>query len=97
MFAYLSNILPTRSNSGITHEEVYSWIKPNLSELLIFGYKVFVHVLKQEMNKLQAKVHIGILVGFDEMTKGYWCYNLEKRKVMISHDIMVDETTFMLQ
>ncbi len=48
------------------------------------------------MNQLQTKAHIGILVGFDEMTKGYWCYNLEKCKVMISHDVMVDETTFML-
>jgi hypothetical protein len=37
----------------------------------IFGYKMFVHVLKQEKNKLQAKVHIRIFVGFDEMIKGY--------------------------
>jgi hypothetical protein len=95
-FAYISTILPTRSNLGITHEGVYSWIKPNLSHLHIFGYKVFVHVPKQKRNKLQVKVHIGIFVGFDEMTKGYWCYNLEKRKVMISHDVTVDETTFML-
>ncbi len=59
-FVYLSNKLPIRSNLGITPEEAYSWIKPNLNHLHIFGYKMFVHVPKQERNKLQAKAHIGI-------------------------------------
>lgn len=69
MFAYLSNKLPIRSNLCIIPEETHSWIKPNLNHLHIFGYKMFVHVLKQEKNKLQAKAHLEFLLGFMKSLK----------------------------
>jgi hypothetical protein len=47
--------------------------KLNLSYLHIFGSKVFVHIVKEDRNKLEPKSHEGVQVDYDEVTKGY-CY-----------------------
>jgi hypothetical protein len=47
--------------------------KLNLSYLCIFGSKVFVHIVKEDKNKLKPKFHKGVQVGYEEVTKGY-CY-----------------------
>lgn len=43
--------------------------------------------------KLDAKSVPTILVGYDEQSKAYCCYNPITRKILISPDVVVDEYT----
>jgi len=94
---YLYNCSPTRSNLGITLEVSYSRKKPDLSHLHIFGCIAFVHIVKQDKNKLEPKSCEGVLVGYGEVNKGYHCFIPQKRKMLVSRDVRVDEQSFMNQ
>ncbi len=70
---YLYNFSPTRSNMCSTPKKIKLGKNLNLSYVRIFGSKVFVHIVKEDRNKLKPKSHEGVQVGYDEVTKGY-CY-----------------------
>jgi len=54
--------------------ESYSGKKPDFSHLQIFGCTYsFVHIVEEDKNKLEPKSCEGVLVGYDEVTKGYRC------------------------
>ncbi len=71
---YFYNCSPTRSNLGFTPKESYSGKKLDLSYLHIFGCTAFVHIVKEDKNKLEPKSCKGVLVGYDEVTQGYCCF-----------------------
>lgn len=55
MSAYLMNRTPRALLGGCTPEEKWSGIKPDVSELKIFGSRVMVHSPKQKRTKWQPK------------------------------------------
>lgn len=74
-----------------TPYELWTGRKPNLSHLRVYGSTVMVHVPKINRKKWDQKSVKHILVGYDETTKGYRCYNPGTRKVIISRDVTIME------
>ena len=89
---YLINRSPTRANSGETPEERYSCIILDISNLRIFGCIALVHISKEHRKKLDSKTQTCIFLGFDSETKGYRLFDHHRQKVIISRDVVVDET-----
>lgn len=84
---YLLNRSPS---SGTTMTSLQYWTdeKPNLSNVRIFGTKAMVHVPDQLRKKWDAKSKECILIGIDEHTKGYRLYDVDKRKVFTSRNVV---------
>jgi len=50
-----------------------------------------VHIPKKEKIKLPAKAFEGIMVGYDEHSKVYRCYDLTCQKIFMNKDVNFDE------
>lgn len=53
---------------------------------------MFAHIAKQQQTKMDFKVVNCVLIGWDENTKGYQCYNPSSNKVFITQHVKVDES-----
>lgn len=89
--AYILNRIPS-SRSNTSPFERWTGQKPKLSHLRVFGSRTFVHVPDAKRTKLEPKCVEGILVGFCESTKAYRVYIPSQRKVIVSLDVIIDET-----
>ena len=87
---YLINRMPHRTLQSSTPLERYSGRKPTISHLRIFGCRSYVHL--KASNKLQPKSLPSILVGYDDQTKAYRCFDYNRNKILISRDVAFDET-----
>lgn len=67
---YLSYKIPSGQKNE-TPFELLNKKQPDISHLMIFGFKAFVHIPDQKRKKLDPKSIEGVLVGFCERTKGY--------------------------
>ena len=88
---YILNKCPTKRLQGYTPEEAWSEKKPGVSHLRIFGSLCFKHVPEQNRKKLDDKAEPMILIGYHP-NGVYKLYDLRKRKVVISRDVLIDET-----
>jgi hypothetical protein len=91
---YLLNRSPTKANLGATPEERFTKQRPDLRHLRTFGCLTHLHIQKNQRNKLEARSERGVLVGYDESTKGYRIWLPHKRIVTVSRDVSFDETRF---
>ena len=89
--AYLRNRSPTKAVNGMTPYEAWSGQKPRVDHLRIFGCQAFAHIPKDERKKLDSKSKKCILMGYGTSTKGYRLYDLLKRKVIFSRDVIFNE------
>ena len=89
---YLINRSPTRANSGATPEAKYSGKIPDISNLNFFGCVAFVHVPKENRKKLDSKTLRCMFLGFDSESKAYRLFDQTRQKVVISRDVVFDET-----
>ena len=80
-------------SAGILKTPIELWTgkKPNLSHLRVYGSVMMVHVPKANRNKWDRKAEKHILVGYDQDTKGYRCFNPVTRKVVTSRDVTTME------
>jgi hypothetical protein len=76
-----------------TPEEVFIVTKPNVSNLCIFGINFFVHIPRHKRAKMDAKAVQCILRGIDDLTKGYRCFRPTTKRIIISRDITVVESS----
>ena len=86
---WLKNRTPTAAVAAMTPMEVITGTKPDLSKLLEWGCRVWVHT--KENLKLDARAVEGRWVGYNEQSKGSWIYWLEKRSVMAEWSITFAE------
>jgi hypothetical protein len=61
---YIMNQTPTTAIHGMTHEEKFTWKKPNVSNLRMFSYLAYVHVFNEKKTKLDPKVEKCIFIGY---------------------------------
>ncbi len=54
---------------------------------------MFIFIVKDEQDKLQPKAKIGQLLTYDEEIKGYHCWVLKERKIIIIRNVRFDEST----
>jgi len=51
----------------------------------------YVYIPKEQRKKLDSKTQIGLFLGYDSETKAYRVYDQNKRKVIVSRDVVFDE------
>ena len=83
---YVLNRTLTKGND-VTPYEAYFNVKPDVSNLFIFGSKVYYHVPKELRRKLDAKCKVGIVVGICDTTKAFRIWDFEDKRIRISRDI----------
>lgn len=83
---HLLNRSPSKG-AGMTPEQAWTGKIPNLSHIRVFGSEVMVHVPKADRKKWDNKATECILVGYDDCTKGYRVYDVEKGIVFKSRDV----------
>ena len=68
---YLVNRSPSLVLDDKTPQEVWTGKEHSLTHLKIFGYDAYVHVLKENMIKLDKKDEKCIFIGYKDGLKGY--------------------------
>lgn len=91
---YLRNRSPTKALKTMTPEEAFTGIKPNLSNLKIFGCKALVHIPKSQRKKWDPKSDERYFVGYSQNSKGYRVIHPFTLKVSIARDIVFCENEF---
>ena len=89
---YVRNRCPTSSLKDMTPYEALNSHKPNVSHLRTFGCISYVHIPKDERDKLDPTSKKCVLVGYGSTTKGYRLYDLDKMKILYSRNVIFDET-----
>ena len=92
-YVYLKNRSPTKALDGITPYEAWSGINPDVSILYIFGCSAYPHVPKIERKKLDIKTRKCVLLGYGTNQKGYRLYDVKRKKIVHSRDLVFDETS----
>ena len=89
---HLINRSPNRSLGGGIPQEAWSGKPPSYAHLRVFGCEAFVHIRKEERNKLEPKSCKCIFLGYgDEGEMGYRLWDPEKRKIVRSNDVIFRE------
>lgn len=83
---YIQNRVLTRSTNKTPYELWYGR-RADARHMNVFGSKCFVHVPKEDRRKLDNTATDMILIGYDEQSKAYRCYDMIKKKVTISRDV----------
>jgi hypothetical protein len=86
---YLTNRMPTIALLKTTPFGRYFRQKPDFSHLRTFGCAAFLHV--QKCSKLEPKSLQTVFLGYDKATKAYRCYDYNRRKILISRDVVFHE------
>ncbi len=89
----IRNCSPTTGHTKTPWELFYN-VKPDVSNMRIFGSIAYVHTPKELRKKLDPKGKPGIFLGYEPHAKAYRV--LVDGKVKISKDVVVDESKFIL-
>jgi glutaredoxin len=87
---YIKNQCPTKVFDSKTPQEAWSGRKPNVSHLIVFGYKAFVHVLDEKMTKLESKSMPCVFLGYHEGTKAYCLMCVETKRIIKSKYVFIE-------
>jgi len=86
------NRSPTLEVKNMTPEEAWKGNKPAVDYFKVFGCIAFAHVPDEKRKKLDAKAEKCIFLGVSEHSKAYRLYNPVTQKVIISRDVVFDES-----
>ncbi|KAG8479138.1 hypothetical protein CXB51_029778 [Gossypium anomalum] len=89
---FLINCSPSVTIEKKTPQEVWSGNHANYSDLKIFGCPAYAHV---DNGKLELRSIKCVFLGYKAGVKGYKLWCPENRKVVISRDIVFDETAML--
>ncbi|GAA0139391.1 transmembrane signal receptor [Lithospermum erythrorhizon] len=83
---------PTSAVKDMTPQEAWSGVKPSADHFRIWGCLAHSHVPKQSRSKLDKRSTVCIFIGICSNAKGYRLYDIEKEKVIISRDVVFEES-----
>ena len=87
---YIQNRLPTKAAEK-TPFELWHGFKPDLSHIHVVGSKAYVHIPKEKRTKWDSHAEEGVLVGYNETSKGYRILFPATSKVTASQTVVFDE------
>ncbi|CAL1387753.1 unnamed protein product [Linum trigynum] len=90
--SHILNISPTSANSGKTPHELWSGKPPAVGHFKVFGCVAYVHGNDHLRKKLDAKSIQCYFLGLSTESKAYKLYNPVTKKIVISRDVVFDET-----
>jgi transposase InsO family protein len=79
---YLVDRGPTCANNDIVLEQRYSKHKSHFNHLRVFGCLAYVHVPKQDCDKLGSKTKKCLFMGYDDKSKVYKLYDPKKKNII---------------
>lgn len=85
------NLRSSEANPDKTPDKMFFGKKPTVSNLQIFGSLVYVHTLSVNRSKLNSRSKRCVLLSYDSKLKGYRCYSLIGKQVLISGDVRILE------
>ncbi|GJT94292.1 ribonuclease H-like domain-containing protein [Tanacetum coccineum] len=92
MAAYLLNILPsTAINNEIPYTRLFK-TTPNYADLRVFGCLCYPHL--HTNHKLKPRATPVIFLGYPTNHCGYQCLDLNTNKIILSRNVIFDETVF---
>lgn len=93
---FLKNRSMTSSlDSEVTPYEMWNFRKPQVDHIRIFGCLVHRLIRKDlRVNKFSTVKKEGVLVGFTDDNYNYKIYDLESKKVIVTHDVVSFEDVF---
>lgn len=89
--AYLINCIATRSLKDMTPYEVLRGKRPNISHLRIFGCVCYAKIVKPHLRKLEDRTQMLVHLGTEPGSKAYRLLDPEKKKIIVSRDVVFDE------
>ena len=89
---YLWNRSPTKAIEGMTPHEAWTKEKSQVKHLRVFGCDAYVHIPKDERQKLDSKIRKCIFLGYGKETKGYRLYDPNQGRVIFSRDVKFNES-----
>ena len=89
--AYLINRSPTKALDGKTPFQAWYGKKPNVYHLRVFGCSAYIHIPKDERNKLDPKAKKCTFSGYGTSRKGYRLYNWKTSRIIHSRDVVFNE------
>jgi hypothetical protein len=89
---YLRNRSPTTAVEGMTPYESLTGVKPKVDTLRVFGCLALAHIPRDERQKFDSKSKRCIFLGYGTTVKGYRLYDMERKKVLYSRDVIFDES-----
>ena len=90
---YLINRLPSKVLGFKSLLEVLKNRKIDISHLRVFGSTWFIHIQSPHRDKLDPRATKCAFMGYSSTQKGYKCYNLVTKRLVVSRDVKFDETT----
>lgn len=81
----------SRGNIKTAYEE-WTGRKPALGHVRIFGSVAYAHIPKQFRKKLDDKAKKLVLVGYQDESSNYRLYDLKKKSIVVSRDVVFDES-----
>lgn len=94
MATYLLNILPNKKLALQTPTKILYQKDPSYSHLRVFGCLCYPLIPSTSRNKLQARSTPCVFLGYPSNHRGYKCYELSSRKIVISRHVVFDENIF---
>ncbi|WJZ87437.1 hypothetical protein VitviT2T_006816 [Vitis vinifera] len=89
--AHVLNRSPILVVKGVTPEEAWSGVKPNVDYFRVFGCIGHVHVPDNKRKKLDDKSFQCVLLGVSEESKAYRLYDPVSKKIVVSRDVVFEE------
>jgi len=94
MATYLHNILPNNKLTLQSPTKILYQKDPSYSHLRVFGCLRYPLILSTTRNKLQPRSTPYVFLGYPSNHRGYKCYELSSRKIIISLHVIFEENTF---
>ena len=88
---YTLNRTPRSSNSGVTPYEAFFGVKPDVSNLRIFGSLAYVHVQKDKRGPFGSHFEKCTFLGYRDGYKGWRFYNPSTKRIVLSERAIFDE------
>lgn len=89
---YIINRVATRVLVNVTPYEAYKGRKPRLDHVRVFGCVSYAKIEKGHMRKLDDRSRLLIHLGTEPGSKAYRLLDPINRKVVVSRDVIFDES-----
>jgi len=85
---WLKNRTSTKALKGKTPFEAVHGNAPNLAGLLVWGARVWVHVV--DASKIDSRAPLGRWVGYDSQSRGHCVYWPDRRSVTVERSVQFE-------
>jgi hypothetical protein len=92
--SYLLNSLPSTASPAPTPHHALFGTPPSYAHLRVFGCACYPNLAATAPHKLAPRSTRCVFLGYSPDHKGYRCYDLASRRVLISRHVVFDESDF---